>query len=137
VNCEDDNLPDYRQFKDVSKHLTKERRFLNTILTSYYTKLRLAQNMDKVLLVAVYIQPLHKEKVLSVNPRRLASTNQFEKALWIEDPAQRIRDIVVRNNEACRLTLILFQPGLTIDSSPTRWRVISKTSLSLQQDDRS
>lgn len=124
---EDDSLADYREFKDVSKHLTKERRFLNTILTSYYTKLRLAQNMDKVLLVAVYIQPLHKEKVLSVNPRRLASTNQFEKALWIEeDPAQRIRDIVVRNNEACRSTLILLQPGLTIDSSPTRWRVISK-----------
>ena len=62
---------------------------------------------------------------------------RLKRAMWIEeDPAQRIRGIEVRNNEACRSTLIQLPSGLTVDSSPTRWRVISK-NLSIASTRRS
>ena len=49
--------------------------------------------------------------------------------MWIEEvPAQRNRGIEVQNNEACRSTLIQLPSGLTVDSSPARWRVISKNT---------
>ena len=52
---------------------------------------------------------------------------RLKRAMWIEEhPAQRIRGIAIRNNEACRSTLIHASVGRTLYSSPTRWRVISK-----------